>query len=305
MNYTLLQQLCAIHAPSGSETQLRDFLIDYVKQNQQYWKVQPQLFYGDGFQDALILVFGKPKTAIYAHMDSIGFTVRYNNELLKIGGPVTKQGFKLMGTDSLGPIECELLVDEQKHLSAAFDREIERGTTLTFKPDFRETAEYIQCCYMDNRLGIFNALQVAPTLEKGAIAFGCWEEHGKGSAAVLGRFLYKEFGVMQSLISDITWVTDGVLAGKGVAISLRDSGLPRRSYVNRIVEIAKNSAIPYQLEVEGAGGSDGNELQATPYPIDWCFVGAPEDHVHSPNEKVHKADIAAMIELYKVLMLKL
>jgi acetylornithine deacetylase/succinyl-diaminopimelate desuccinylase-like protein len=31
-------------------------------------------------------------------------------------------------------------------------------------------------------------------------------------------------------------------------------------------------------------------------------VGAPEDHVHSPDEKVHKHDIDCMIELYKELM---
>ena len=32
---------------------------------------------------------------------------------------------------------------------------------------------------------------------------------------------------MQALISDITWVTEGVTHGKGCAISLRDSGVPR------------------------------------------------------------------------------
>ena len=57
------------------------------------------------------------------------------------------------------------------------------------------------------------------------------------------------------------------------AISLRDSGIPRRSYVNKIVEIARKTNIPYQLEVEDAGGSDGNGLQKSDYPWDWCFVG--------------------------------
>ena len=37
-------------------------------------------------------------------------------------------------------------------------------------------------------------------------------------------------------------------------------------------------------------------------PWDWCFVGAPEDNVHSPNEKVHKKDIESMVELYSILM---
>ena len=86
---------------------------------------------------------------------------------------------------------------------------------------------------------------------------------------------------------------------------MRDSLIPRRSYVNKIISIAQVSKIAYQLEVEGSGGSDAKELQMAAYPWDWCFVGAPEDFVHSPNEKVHKADIAAMIDLYKVLMKEL
>ena len=97
-------------------------------------------------------------------------------------------------------------------------------------------------------------------------------------------------------------VTDGVKHGNGVVISRRDSGIPRRSYVDKIIELAKESEIPYQLEVESSGGSDGNQLQKSPYPMDWCFIGAPEDHVHSPNEKVHKKDIKAMVDLYRYLM---
>jgi putative aminopeptidase FrvX len=54
--------------------------------------------------------------------------------------------------------------------------------------------------------------------------------------------------------------------------------------------------------VEGAGGSDGTELQKSPYPFDWLFIGAPEDFVHTPNEKVHKDDIYSMEAMYKYLM---
>jgi putative aminopeptidase FrvX len=36
-------------------------------------------------------------------------------------------------------------------------------------------------------------------------------------------------------------------------------------------------------------------------PIDWCFIGAPEDHVHTNKETVYKSDIYSMIELYSIL----
>ncbi|WP_308418668.1 M20/M25/M40 family metallo-hydrolase [Hymenobacter lutimineralis] len=86
---------------------------------------------------------------------------------------------------------------------------------------------------------------------------------------------------------------------------MRDSLIPRRAYVNRIRQLAQEAGIAHQLEVEGSGGSDAKELQHGAQPWDWCFVGAPEDQVHTPNEIVHKADIDSMQQLYQVLMQKL
>ncbi|GAA4018337.1 hypothetical protein GCM10022408_35120 [Hymenobacter fastidiosus] len=282
------------------------FLLDYVRQNQGTWRVQPQVRAGGQFQDCIILVFGKPRTAVFAHIDSIGFTVRYGRELIRIGGPRAQTGYHLVGQDSQGEIDCTLIVDEETgELSYEFTRPIDRGTELTFRCDFRETDTTVQSCYLDNRLGVWNALQLAETLENGIIAFSCWEEHGGGSVAYLAKYIYEEYGVHQALISDITWVTEGVEAGAGVAISLRDSLIPRRSYVERICRIARAANIPHQLEVEGSGGSDAKELQHGAQPWDWCFIGAPEDHVHSPDELVDKRDIAGMLALYQVLMVEL
>lgn len=306
----LLKEMCSIHAPSGNEVGMTKFLLNYIKKHQKDWKVKPKVYSGDGFQDCIVLVFGKPKTAIFAHIDSIGFTVRYGKELMKIGGPRTVDGFELVGEDSKGKVETKLkvVIDKKTHetkLEYVYKRDLDRGTELTFKPNWRETKEYVQCCYMDNRLGVWNALKVAETLKDGIICFSCWEEHGGGSVSYLQKFIYEKYGVKQALISDITWVTPGVPHGKGVAISLRDSLIPRKSYVDRIREIAKKSNIKYQIEVEGSGGSDAKELQMAENPWDWCFIGAPEDHVHSPDEKVYKNDIEEMVKLYKLLMEKL
>ena len=306
MDYSLLKKLQTIHAPSGDESALKNFLINYIKENESNWKVKPELFYGDNLQDCLILKFGKPRTAIFAHMDSIGFTVRYNKELVKLGGPKLISGIKLVGKDSIGDIETELVVDEKnKDISYKLDRIIDRGTNLTFKSNWREDDNFIQNCYMDNRLGVWNALKVSESLENGLVIFSCWEETGGGSVGYLAKYIFEKWGVRQALISDITWVTKGITHGNGVAISMRDSGIPRRSYVNKVIDIAISNNIKFQLEVEDTGGSDGNGLQKSDQPFDWCFIGAPEDFVHTPNEKVHKNDIMEMIKLYNVLMKKL
>ncbi|MFM1876893.1 MAG: hypothetical protein RL266_2630 [Bacteroidota bacterium] len=303
----LLKQLCAIRAVSGDERAMTDFVLKYIAETEKNWKVKPTIYAGDEFHENIILVFGKnPRTAIFAHMDSIGFTVRYGKQLVKVGGPVLEKGIRLVGSDPQGEIECKLKVKKDgTSIGYKFERDIDRGTNLTFKPDFRETPDSVQCCYMDNRLGVWNALKVAESLEEGIIVFSTREEHGGGAVSYLGKFIHEKFGIRQALISDITWVTEGVRAGKGVAISMRDRGLPRRAFLERVINIAKQTEIPFQLEVEGAGGSDGLELQSSSYPWEWVFVGAPEDHVHSPDEIVHKKDIEAMTSLYKVLMEKL
>ena len=306
MNFSFLQQLCKIHAPSGSEEAMTKFLLKHIKKEQKNWKVQPQLVVGEDFQDCILLVFGKPTTAIFAHMDSVGYTVGYSNNLIKIGGPSAKKGAKLVGEDSQGKIKCTLEAKEDEHQYlvhfANYKRTIDSGTTLTYEPNFREDKNYVQCCYLDNRLGIWVALQLAKTLENGVIVFSAWEEHGGGSVGYLARYLYEQLNVKQALIADITWITEGVKHGKGVAISMRDAGIPRRSYINKIISLATKSKIPFQLEVESAGGSDGNALQCSPYPFDWCFIGAGESFVHSPDEKVHKNDITTMVEMYMYLM---
>lgn len=302
----LLKTLCSIHAPSGEEEKMTEFLLNYIQHNQSKWKVKPQIFSGQDFQHCIVLVFGQPRTAVYAHIDNIGFMTRYQNQLVKIGGPSIESGDQVYGYVNEKKVLATVHHNEEKNsFSFESNDEIPRGTSLSYLHLWNENEDSVQCSYMDNRLGVYNALRLCETLSNGAIVFSCWEEHGGGSVPYLSKFLYENYKIKKALISDITWVTDGVKHGQGVAISIRDTGIPRRSFVNEIISLAEESKIPFQLEVESAGGSDGTELQKQPYPIDWCFIGAPEDGVHTPREKVFKSDIESMLALYSFLMEKL
>lgn len=301
-DFKLLKQLCEIHAPSGEEWHMTEFLLQYIGKAKKKWKTIPEIISGDHLQDCIILKFGKPRTAIFAHMDSVGFTVRYFNQLLAIGSPDADSGTRLVGQDEFGPIECELELNKDHHAFYKFGRQIQRGTSLTYKINFRDTRTSIKSAYLDNRLGVYNALKVCEDLKDGVVIFSCWEEHGGGTVPFLAKHIYENWGIKQALISDITWVTDGVEPGKGVAISMRDRNIPRQKFVRKIIEIAQENKIDFQLEVEGMGSSDGRELQTSPYPFDWCFIGAPEHNPHTPDEAVNKKDINSMIALYSALM---
>ncbi|RLD68129.1 MAG: aminopeptidase [Bacteroidetes bacterium] len=299
----ILKTLCNIHSPSGEELKMKEFLIDYINSSKYWWKKKPKLIYGNEFQDNLLMLFGKPKVALIAHMDTVGYTVRYDKELIPIGSPVSETGYKLRGEDSIGRIDCLLHKNSKEYnLSYIFKRLIKPGTSLSFKPNFRLTEHSIQSPYLDNRMGIWLLLKLAETLNNGIIAFTCWEEHGGGSVEFITKYLYEKYKIQQIIIADTTYTSEGINHDDGVVISLRDENIPRKSFVDKIQNIASVNNLKYQLEVEYSGGSDGASVQKSPYPVDWCFVGPPISNIHSPDEIINKNDIFATLKLYQSLM---
>ena len=301
----LLQDLCKIHSPSGEEGAMKEFLLNYIHQHKGNWNYSPLIFEGELFQDCIVLVFGSPKTAAFAHIDTTGFMVRYQDQLVPIGGPTAGGGEIITGKDALGEVECKLHIGVDNTLHYRFGRPIISGTSLIFKPFFKSSSKYIISPYLDNRIGIYNLLCLAETLKDGALVFSCGEESGGGTVPFLVRFLFEKYRITNMLISDVTWATDGVVIGNGVVISRRDRNIPRRSFFEKLISIAELGSVKYQIEVEEEGSSDGREIHLSPYPIDWCFVGPPVEEVHSHKEKASKADIEEMKNIYRVIMEKL
>jgi putative aminopeptidase FrvX len=300
----LLLEILKQTSVSGDESEISEFILTYIYERKSEWDILPEVFSGEKFHDCVLLKFGEPRTAIFAHMDTIGFMSRYDNQLVAIGGPEVFAGTSLVGKDSLGDVLCKIKGDEES-IFHDFPRGIDPGTRLSFSQNVRIDEEFIQAAYLDNRLGVYNALKQCETMSNGWVVFTTYEEHGGGSMPFLLKFIQENAPIQQALISDITWITEGVQFHRGVAISIRDKFIPRKKFIDRVINLARTSKIPFQLEVEGNGGSDGREIQYSPYAIDWCFIGAAEENVHSPDEKVSLKDLDAMILLYQFLLEKL
>lgn len=298
----LLKKLCAIPGTSGDEGKIRDFILDHCRQESPTWRTSPQIWAGEGFQDNLVLVFGRPELAFYAHMDTVGFTARYDNYVVPVGGIDGKTGDELVFEQKGRKEKTRLIYEEDGEVGMVDAKAIiEPGTTLTYAPNFKTEESFIKSPYLDDRLGVWALLQLAPWAENIALVFTTYEEHGGGGAGYPARLLFEKYQVNKAIIADVTWSTKGVIPGKGPVISLRDSRIPRKSFVNQIRGIAASAQIPYQLEVEYHGGSDGKEIQNLPYPIDWCFIGPPSENPHSSLEWVHKQDAEAFVEFLAVL----
>lgn len=300
----LLEKLCGIHAPSSDEFLLKEFLLDWIYKNLCTKDGGPKVI--DDYFGSVILIFGKPRTAAFAHIDSTGFTVRYFNEIIEIGSPGFKDGDCITGFNGKERIEASIKIDkENNNVYINYPQILPPGTTLTFRPDFRIDGNEIHSPYLDNRLGVWVMLEIARDMQDGIIVFTCNEEHGGGCVEKATRMIYENYNVTQALIADVTWVTGGVFCGKGPVVSLRDKFIPPRRFVEKICRIIDNAGIKFQKEVEESGSSDGGYIHRTPYPVEWCFLGIAEENNHTNHEKIAKNDIYEMVKVYKVLMKEL
>src|SRR3569833_1310902 len=267
----LLFELLNVDSPSGDEGAMADWIDAWARANCPDARIAR-------LGDSLVVVRGQsPATAIYAHIDTTGFTLGYDKRLISIGSPEPEDGspvrqVSLWATptlnSSLKARECGGVVREREDVWELDEGEGVPGSRWVYNKKPVRTGDEICSPYIDNRGGIWAALVALTRCPSIAIAFTTGEEHSGQGAFGCGRYLYETYAVDQALISDITWHTSHVHCGKGVAISLRDRMVPRQRYLDRVLSIAERSGIPFQREIESSGGSDGAYLQRSGFPID-------------------------------------
>lgn len=253
--------------------------------------------------DNLIVMRGVPRTAIFAHTDTTGYTLGYRRQLIPIGAPAGREGDRLKSSDGLvGRLRASGERGETCHLrkvrNAAGEKvEPTPGSRWTYARQPEIKRGVVRSPYLDNRAGVWAALRALEDCKHVAVAFCTGEErHGHG-ARVCADWLYRQHGIAQALIADLTWHTRETPCGEGVVISLRDAFTPRQAFLDRVLSLADASDIPHQREIQSAGSSDGGHLLRSSTPLDWVFVGAPEKSPHTECERAAVVDLEAMVDL--------
>lgn len=290
MDTSLLEKLIQIDSPSGNESDICTFLESYVKKEIPKAKTNRVL-------NNLVVIKGKPEIAIFAHIDTVGFMSGYDNELLLIGHPTANQGDSIENKKLL--IEAKIAEVTKKTIKYKSNQEFNPGTFFSFAFNMKvdESNKKIHSAYLDNRLGILNALELLKKCDNIAVAFTSKEEHYGNGARICAKLLYEDYKITKALISDITWTSKHIEIGKGPVVSLRDDFVPNRNFVDKIVSIARQSKISFQMEVENSGRSDGGYIEVTPYPIEWCFVGICIDGYESSSETCAMSDFDNLVSL--------
>ncbi len=291
----LLFELLAIPAPSGREAPVADRLESLCRE-------LPEVAV-ERIADLVFARKGTPRTAMLAHTDTTGFTLGYDGGLIPIGTPEAKAGDALRPVDPAESAATVRLSGETLTLSPPGAGR--PGGAWVFARAAERDGEVLTAPYLDNRAGVWSAFQALARAPEALAVFTTGEEHSGRGALVAARVLYEQYGISRAIISDITWHTQHVRCGSGVAVSLRDRFVPRQAFLDRALAIADASGIPFQREIESAGSSDGGYIECSGYPIDWVFVGAPEKHPHTARESLDLRDLQAMVDLSVLLVREL
>ena len=286
----LLWELLELDGPSGDEGRTADWLEEWLAREMPDVRVER-------LGDSLLARRGeRPAVAVFAHLDTTGWTLGHGKRLLRIGGPEGKPGdpIRPAGTREAGSTLAQSKDGawkvKGKTTAAPGSRWVYAAAPLRARGE-------ITAPYLDNRAGVWAALHVLRRCPDVAVAFTAYEETRGVGALLCARRLSETLGITQALVADLTWHTRHVKCGRGIAVSLRDSCLPRQRYLDRILALAEASGLPFQREIEDGGGSDGASLDRSGVPFDWVFIGAPEKGAHTARERVHVADLQGMAAL--------
>ncbi|MEZ0290841.1 MAG: M42 family metallopeptidase [Sulfolobales archaeon] len=102
-------------------------------------------------------------------------------------------------------------------------------------------------------------------------------------------------------VAEHEWYTS---LGKGPAIKIADgrgaSGLiANPEIVNKLISVAQELGIPYQLEVAAGGTTDASAIQLNKEGVPAGVVSIPSRYIHSPVEMIDLNDVVNAVKLTK------
>ena len=280
---------------------------------------------------------GGPKLMIAAHMDEIGFVVKYIEKdgflrLKTIGGwdprqmnsqrvIVGAEEGPLAGVLMYGTKPAHLLSEAEKkegqvHTSFFVDlglsadevkKRVRLGDQVTMDRPLVQTGDLVTAKAMDDRAGLYVMIEAvraagAHGAEVHAVAT-VQEEVGLRGAAAAGSALAPDVVVALdvTLANDIPGIPEQDVTtklGEGAAIKILDSSLIcHPKVVAHFKQLAERHEIPHQMEILSAGGTDAGAVQKLHGGIPAFTLSIPTRYIHTVNETVHPKDLDACVDL--------
>ena len=328
-----LKTLSLMHAPTGQEDEVADFL--------------EKTFKHCGFsveRDVLGNVIGRKgkgkKILVAAHMDEISMAVKSITDkgflkFVKVGGiydPSLVGARVLVHTKErrMGVIATkaphQMDAEEMKKVQEAKDvyidvgviskKEAEKigirpGTHITFTGEFGHLNEnWVAGKSFDNRVGCTVLVGLAeafasknPPVEL-CLVGTVREESGLFGAGVATFALEPDFAVAVDVTHAFGAPGESeedvpVGLGKGPALAILEGGGYGLITPNHVIEwlesVAKKSGIPLQMDVHERGATDASRMQYIRKGVLTASIGVPLRYMHSQNEVIDVRDIVTTV----------
>lgn len=312
----LLKKLTACDAPSGNEKEVTDFIKSIVSQ-------YADEVYTDVMGNLIAHKKGNGKKIMFAaHADEIGVIVTYidDNGFLRfsdVGGLYTKNltNRKVRFLNGvIGVISSEKENEKNQlgkmyiDIGATSKEEAERlvniGDMAVFVGEFYTQGKRIISKALDNRSGCYVLIETLKNVKSDNDLYFCFtsqEEVGLRGARTCAYSVNADYAIA----IDITDCGDtpncnknSCKLGGGAAIKVMDYSVITSNEVReKLVELAKENSIKYQLEVMTEGGTDAGVMLIARDGALTGGISIPTRYIHSPSEMIDAVDLKNSIKL--------
>ena len=323
----LLKKLCLLDGTSGSEDNVRNFIIDEIKDYCEY-KI-------DNLGNIICFKRGKKrpskKLMLDAHMDEVGLIIT----------SVTSDGF--LKFDTVGGIDASVLCFKKvkigevfgiisgkpTHLLSKDERKkapktdslyidigvstkdealslVSLGDTAIIQSDFTLMGENVKAKAIDDRIGcavLIKLLKEKAEYDFWAV-FSTPEEIGTRGARVATFAINPDFALAleATTAADIAGVSDDKSVcnlGNGPAVSFMDRAT---MYDRELYNAALQSGIAVQPKRAVAGGNNSGAIHLSREGVRTLAISLPCRYIHSPSCVANIKDMENMMALTKYMM---
>jgi len=329
----LLKELTALAGVSGCEDEVRDFILEKIKD------VKTDEVICDSMGNIIVHKKGKgPKVMVAAHMDEVGFLISQitNEGYLKfktVGGidsAVLVSKRVLIGKDKIPGVLGmkavhlqqgqarnnkanikDLYIDIGAKSKEEAEGKVKLGDFAVFDSDYVEFGHgKIKAKALDDRVGCAILLEI---LKEDYdcdlyVAFTTQEEVGTRGAIIAANRVNADFALVieGTTCSDIHPAKEHQKVSfhdRGPVITIMDgSAIMDKEVVGRLMDVAKRQDIKYQLKRTTAGGTDAGSIQRSNGGVKVGVIAVPCRYIHSPSSVASKFDISECLRLARAFL---
>lgn len=330
LDVDLLARLCGTAGVSGREDAVRALVRTELEGLVDEITVDPM-----GNLIAVRRGDGGPRVMVASHMDEVGFLVKHVDErgfvrVHPVGGifpkflPAQRVRIQTAGGGSLlgvitEPSDLGMPNEEAKvpkvedfyvDLGLPGDAVLERvtpGDQVTMDRDLERVGDRVIAKALDDRVGLFVIVETLRRLPRGRaeiVAVGtAQEEVGTRGASIAAHRLATDVGVAvdTTMARDLPGIAEDRVVtrlGGGVSIKVMDKfQLTNARLLGFTRDLARERAIPHQLEVGLPGGTDAGAMEQAGDGVPSIALSIPSRYAHTASEVCDLGDVAATMDL--------